>query len=82
VSRNAVTPAAYQAGTMMSRPVSVQRWDMIPGTGSVTSVAQIPGTGWARGPLVQWGAVRLRPSGRNLYMYDPTDPETWRLGAS
>lgn len=74
--RNTAPAPTQPAGSMMSRPITSRSWDMLPGTGYITNTAT-PAAGWSRGSVARWGAPALRPNGRNLYMYDPTDPLTW-----
>jgi len=72
--RNAVNNPSQAQGTMFSRPMR-STWTAWPTTGYISN--DVPSAGWGRGSLARWGAPSLRPSGRELYMYDPTDPLTW-----
>jgi len=74
--RNDTKKNQPSSGTLMSRPITTRSWLMMPSTGYIHNTGN-PAAGWSRGSIARWGAPRLRPNGRNLYMYDPTDPLTW-----
>ena len=59
----------------MTRPVDDRHFDVQQFTGYATST--VPHGQWRRGMVLKGSTPMLRPSGRELYMYDPTDPGTW-----
>jgi len=63
---------------VMTRPVDDRRFDVQQYTGYATST--VPAGQWRRGTIHRFNTPALRPSGRNLFMYDPTDPGTWNNG--
>ncbi len=73
--RNVVRPKPSAAGVAMSRPFTTT-WYMQPQTGYISPKDGQP-SGWVRGSVARWGAPSLRPDGRNLFMYDSSDPLTW-----
>lgn len=67
--RFGVTPRSTAGG--ITRPIGDRHYDVQQFTGYPTSTV---GEGqWVRGRIVRTATPVLRPSGRELFMYDPTN---------
>ncbi len=63
------------SGGVVTRPVGDRHYDVQQYTGYATST--VSRGQWDRGYVYRFATAQVRPSGRNLYMFDRTDPSTW-----
>lgn len=68
------TPSWPQGGTV-SRPMGDRNYEVQQITGFSTGT--VPGSNWVRGQYAHFDAPTFRPNPQGLFMYDPTDPNTY-----